>query len=148
MEVLNLWKWPFCIIDNTKVKLTEDIILKLKDWYWIDYINWNISIIETDKSIKIMKEKKIELIDKEFKNTIKLLTAWYSKEEQDWWNSQLEWAKSILVWGTSLLLETIVIETWEDIQILAQNIINKADFFEIEYARALWIKRAKINLLT
>jgi len=88
-----------------------------------------------------------ELIEKEFQNTMKLITSNYSNEEREGWNSQLEWAKLVLAWETSPLLEAIVSETWEDINTLAQSIVNKANLYEVEYAKALWIKRAKLKAL-
>lgn len=110
---------------------------------------WVIYKLNTDWKMYLETNIKYEtyLIEKEFQDTMKLIISNYSNEEREGWNSQLEWAKSILAWWTSPLLEAIVTETWEDINVLAQGIVDKANLYEIEYAKALWIKRAKLKAL-
>jgi len=123
-------------------KIYSKIIWKLIEWVSLPLDIDNNFYLYTNKF-----EVNTYLIEKEFQDTMKLITSNYSNEEREGWNSQLEWAKLVLAWETSPLLEAIVAETWEDINVLAQSIVDKANLYEVEYAKALWIKRAKLSAL-
>jgi len=129
--------------------LTQEQRKQLDMWYKI-YLNENNKLVIEEPEAPFTNEYieyKKELIEKEFQRAMKLITSNYSNEEREGWNSQLEWAKLVLAWETSPLLEAIVSETWEDINVLAQSIVDKANLYEVEYAKALWIKRAKLKAL-
>jgi len=90
-------------------------------------------------------EKRI--IEKEFQETIKQITDNYTPEEREGWDLQLVEAKKVINWETSEVLQAMCNENWEDINVFAQTIIDKANAYSLAYATALWLKQAKLKAL-
>jgi len=75
--------------------------LYIKDWEEYKRSNTKLVII-TEWVEELYFETDLDfqkyLIEKEFQDTMKLITSNYSNEEREGWNSQLEWAKLVLAW--------------------------------------------------
>jgi len=89
-------------------------------------------------------EKRI--IEQQFQETIKQITAWYSQAEIDTWNTKVEEAKKVLSWEWSEILEQILID-WETLEELATNILNKASEYAEIYYKAEKTKRQALKKL-
>jgi len=137
------WLWQFIYRNWEKIYIPNKYIDKIQKW--CIYKNWKI--IETEEyKQNLLKEEKNK-IEKEFQETIKQITAWYSQAEQKGWGLQLTEAKKVLTWNTSIFLQKICDENWEDINEFAKKIVDKAEQYSIAYAAALWIKQAKLKKL-
>lgn len=115
----------------------------LEKEFWVSFY------ITDDKKLwmKSTVEYNTYLIEKEFQNTIKSLTSNYSQEERDGWDLQLSEAKKVLAWETSDILTAICTENWADINDFAQRIVDKANEYSLAYAKALWVKQAKLSAI-
>lgn len=125
--------------------LTDEQKYMLSIWYTykIDK-NENILFIEPEiKTEDFLKYKK-DLIEKEFKNSIAILTEWYTQEEIDSWERKIEEAKKVIKWEDSEFLSALLLE-WENIKDMAEIILYRANIFAIEYAKIERRKRQKIK---
>ena len=124
---------------NTLTKEQQE----LEKEFWVVYKlneNWKM-YLETNSKYDTF------LIEQEFQNTIKSLTSNYSQEERDGWDLQLSEAKKVLAWETSDILTAICTENWADINDFAQRIVDKANEYSLAYAKALWVKQAKLSAI-
>ena len=124
---------------NTLTKEQQE----LEKEFWVVYKlneNWKM-YLETNSKYDTF------LIELEFQNTIKSLTSNYSQEEREGWDLQLSEAKKVLAWETSDILTAICTENWADINDFAQRIVDKANEYSLAYAKALWVKQAKLSAI-
>lgn len=113
---------------------------KLEKEFWVKYK------LNKDKKMYLETNYKYEkyLIEKRFKDIIKLLTAWYTQAEIDTWKTKVEEAEKVITWWTSNLLNSLLIE-WEKSQDLAKSILQKAKEYSKIYLQAEKEKRQSLS---
>ncbi len=92
-------------------------------------------------------EYKTYLIEQEFENTIKQITAWYTQAEIDTWATKVEEAEKVIAGGTSDLLSSLLLE-WENLLDFAKKILQKAKEYSEIYYKAEKTKREKLKNIT
>jgi len=95
--------------------------------------------------IKEDKENKKYDISKQFKRKMKQLTSKYTEEEQKTWNTQLEEAKAYLADNSASVPMLTEIADGVDIGILAQKIVDKATFLQVESGKLLAWKNRELK---
>ena len=136
--IIHNWiKWIY-------TKVTEEQQIKINNWYKVDVIDGELIFIENEANLEKDKEDKIKIINRTFQDTIKQFTGWYSQAEIDTWKAKIEESEKVIAWGTSELLESLVIE-WETTLELAEKIMSKASEYSQIYIHAEKIKREEIK---
>lgn len=127
-------------------EITEIDKEKIKNWSKLEIINDELVISDTPEYLENIKQKEKDLIEQEFQDTIKLITAWYSQAEIDSWERKIEEANKVIAGWTSAFLDSLCIwiETATD---LATKILAKADEYALAYAGAEKVKREKLSAL-
>ena len=119
---------------------------RLIDMWYKAYINDESKLVLEEPEVLTdeIKQYKIWIVNKQFQDRINQFSAWYSQAEIDTWKAKIEESEKVIAWGTSELLESLVIE-WETTLELAEKIMNKASkYFQI-YIHAEKIKREEIK---
>ena len=78
---------------------------------------------------------------------MKQLTSSYTEEEQKTWNTQLEEAKAYLADNSTSTPMLIEIADGNDIGVLAQKIVDKANFLKVESGKLLSWKNRELKQL-
>jgi len=124
----NQWEWPYIVWLNEKIEQPTQVEMETA---WIE----------------VLKIQEKEIIEKEFQETIKTFTEWYSQAEIDTWVTKVDEAKNVLNWEVSDLLNALLIE-WENIEDFSVNILQKAAEYSNIYLTAEKLKREKIKALS
>lgn len=114
----------------------------LEKEFWISFY------ITKDKKLWLKSSRKYEeyLIEKEFQNTIKSITAWYTQAEIDTWNTKVAEAKKVLAGWTSTLINSLLLK-WETAKVFATNVLAKASAYSKVYCDAERKKREALKSL-
>lgn len=137
ISYIDNWKIVSCFLK----KEIFNILSKYECWLLID--NWGFTFKWWNILQKNIDEKTIK-IEKEFQNTIKQFTIWYSQVEIDSWARKVEEAKKIIALDTSVFITALCIE-WETEIELADKILTNSENFAIAYAEAEKVKRQKLK---
>lgn len=109
-----------------------------------DISKWYEFIINANNKIERIDTK--ESINYEFEEALKIIKNWYSQSEIDSWDLQLSEAQKVIDGWTSEFIIWMLKE-WESEMELATKIINNSVIYKTEFAKALQIKRNKLNSL-
>lgn len=113
-------------------------------WHWVEIIDWQVSITDTEESNKFYMNQEISNINLEFEKTISKLKEWYSESEIAMWDMQYTEALRVEAWATWTMLENILVE-WETEQELAETIIRNSQGYYPLATAALKKKRQAIK---
>ena len=119
---------------------------RLIDMWYKAYINDESKLVLEEPEVLTdeIKQYKIWIINKQFQDRINQFSVWYSQAEIDTWKAKIEESEKVIAWGTSELLESLVIE-WETSLELAEKIMSKASEYSQIYIHAEKIKREEIK---
>ena len=129
------------------MKLDKNTLTKeqkaLEKEFWVEFY------ITKEKKLWMKTSTKYEtyLIEQEFENTIKQITAWYTQAEIDTWATKVEEAQKVIDGGTSDLLSSLLLE-WENLLDFAKKILQKAKEYSEIYYKAEKTKREKLKNIT
>ena len=139
------------LVDILSTLLNKRIVMSGDKFVYLDNKN-EVGQSDIDIALALQKTEKDLLeaftIEQKFKNKMQTLTSKYTEEEQKTWQTQLEEARAYLTDSTAITPMLTEIADGADKMVLAQKIIDKADFLKIESGKLLaWRNRelAKIE---